>query len=100
MDTRAAHGGEPGALASPRAKAARPEVVGSNPTGPTIIKRHLEHVSCSFRAKELQEHPELHFNRQQFAETAIREKVERARMLEQGSKEERLIFRSCHSPAE
>jgi hypothetical protein len=39
MDTRAAHGGEPGALASPRAKAARPEVVGSNPTGPTISFR-------------------------------------------------------------
>jgi len=39
MDTRAAHGGEPGALASPRAKAARPEVVGSNPTGPTISYR-------------------------------------------------------------
>ena len=35
MDTRAAHGGEPGALATLRAKAARPEVVGSNPTGPT-----------------------------------------------------------------
>ncbi len=39
MDTRAARGGEPGALASPRAKAARPEVVGSNPTGPTISFR-------------------------------------------------------------
>jgi len=35
MDTRAAHGGEPGALATSRAKAGRPEVVGSNPTGPT-----------------------------------------------------------------
>jgi len=28
-------GGEPGALVSPCAKAAGPEVVGSNPTGPT-----------------------------------------------------------------
>ena len=27
------------------------EVVGSNPTDPTILKRRLGHVSCSFRAK-------------------------------------------------
>ena len=48
MDTRAAHGGEPGALASPRAKAARPEVVGSNPTGPTSLSRLSADVLCTF----------------------------------------------------
>jgi hypothetical protein len=42
MDTRAANGGEPGALATLRAKAARPEVVGSNPTGPTIFMSQTE----------------------------------------------------------
>ena len=44
MDTRAANGGEPGALATMRAKAARPEVVGSNPTGPTTNSRWLRTV--------------------------------------------------------
>ena len=50
MDTRAANGGEPGALATLRAKAARPEVVGSNPTGPTTSIRLLEQILSLFLA--------------------------------------------------
>jgi len=33
-------------------------------------------------------HPELYYNRQQFVESAVREKIERIRLMEQGVKPE------------
>jgi len=33
----------------------------------------------------VREHPEFNFNRQQFVESAIRDKIERTKLLEQGA---------------